>query len=74
VPLIKVFELRTGIESLYRVDLHSSPLNGTNPFTGNPDLVTDVTDLLLWNNATAGVTFDDDSRHTLALKSELLTS
>jgi hypothetical protein len=67
VPLIKVFEPRTGIESLYRADLNSSPLNGTNPFTGTPDLVTDVTDLLLWNNATAGVTFDDDHGFTMTL-------
>ena len=69
VPSIKVLDTRTGMESLYSVELKQS-FNGTNPFTGDPDLVTDVTDVLLWNNATAGVSFDDDSGVTLALKLE----
>jgi hypothetical protein len=66
VPSIKVHDTRTGIESLYQAQLKQSP-NGTNPFTGNPDLVTDVTDIILWNNATGGVSFDDDSGVTMTL-------
>jgi hypothetical protein len=66
VPSIKVHDTRTGIEILYQVELRSS-INGTNPFTGNPDLVIDVTDIILWNNATGGVSFDDDSGVTMTL-------
>ena len=57
VPLIKAFEPRTG-EALYHADLQMS-MNGTNPYTGKADLVDNLTDIVLWNNATSGVSFDD---------------
>ena len=74
VPLIKAFEPRTG-EALYHADLQMS-MNGTNPYTGKADLVDNLTDIVLWNNATSGVSFDDDHGATLTVllnSSELLT-
>ena len=64
VPLVKV--PGTG-KSLYHADLQVS-MNGTNPYTGKADLVDNVIDIILWNNATSGVTFDDDHGTSLILK------
>ena len=63
--MIKVPDARTG-ESLYQAELKSS-LNGTNPFTGNADSVTTITDLILWNVNPGGLSFDDDHGGTLTL-------
>ena len=35
-------------------------MNGINPFTGKNKTLPDVSGLMLWNNATGGVTFGDD--------------
>ena len=64
VPLIKV--PGTG-KSLYHADLQAS-MNGNNPYTGKADLVDNVIDIILWNNATTGVSFDDDHGTSLILK------
>jgi Prealbumin-like fold domain len=68
VPLLKAFEPRTG-EFLYHGEIQST-MNGTNPYTGAADLVDRVTDLVLWNNATSGVSFDDDNGLAITFKLE----
>ena len=35
-------------------------MNGTNAFTGKNETLLSVNGLVLWNNATGGVTFGDD--------------
>ena len=65
VPLIKVFDPRTG-ERLYDASLQPV-LNGTNPFRGITDSVSDITDLILLSTNPAGVSFDDDHGATATL-------
>jgi hypothetical protein len=54
VPFLEITDPKTG-NQLYRAELESV-INGTNPFTGRPDTVSQITDLLLLkggnNNAT----------------------
>lgn len=63
VPLRKFLDPKTG-ERLYQGDLLST-FNGTNPFNSKPDIVSDITDLMLWSRNPSGVQFDDD--HGIAL-------
>jgi prealbumin domain-containing protein len=61
---IKTIDVITG-ETLYHIDLGPS-ITGTNPFTGRPDTVSKVTELLLWNsNPNTEITFDYD--HTITM-------
>jgi hypothetical protein len=53
-------------ETLYISDL-KSPASGMNPFTERIDTVSEITNLLLWNNNTNGVSFDDDHGVTMTI-------
>jgi hypothetical protein len=44
--------------SLYETNL-GSDISGTNPFTGNQDEVSSITNLFLWNNNQQSIVFDD---------------
>ena len=63
VPLVKV--PGTG-KSLYHADFDGS-VNGTNPFTGNQDSVSEVTDLMLRNPSQSPLNFDDQHGGTITL-------
>jgi hypothetical protein len=59
VPLNKSIETRAG-DQLFYANLGKS-INGTNPFTNKQDsIVEDITDLLLRNNGSKPINFDDD--------------
>lgn len=65
VPLRKFLDPKTG-ERLYQGDLLST-FNGTNPFNSKPDIVNDITDLMLWSRNPSGVQFDGDHGITLTI-------
>ena len=52
--------------SLYETSLGSS-ISGTNPFTGNPDEVSSITNLFLWNNNQQTIAFDNANGVTMDL-------
>jgi hypothetical protein len=52
--------------SLYETSL-GSDISGTNPFTGNPDEVSSITNLFLWNNNQQSIMFDDANGVTINL-------
>jgi hypothetical protein len=49
---------RSQISNTYETDL-GSQISGTNPLTGKQDVVSDITNLFLWNNGNQQVTFGD---------------
>jgi hypothetical protein len=53
-------------ETLYHTDL-GQIITGTNPFTGKPDTILHITDLLLYNNSVSGIQFNDDSELTMTI-------
>jgi hypothetical protein len=53
-------------ETLYHTDL-GQEITGTNPFTGNVDRISHITDLLLYNNNRSAVQFNDDSQLTMTI-------
>jgi hypothetical protein len=53
-------------EMLYHTDL-GQIISGTNPFTGKPDTISHITDLLLYNNSMSGIQFNDDSELTMTI-------
>jgi hypothetical protein len=53
-------------ETLYHTDL-GQKITGTNPFTGNVDTISHITDLLLYNNNRSSVQFNDDSQLTMTI-------
>ena len=52
--------------SLYETNL-GSDISGTNPFTGNQDEVSSITNLFLWNNNQQTIAFDDANGVTIDL-------
>ncbi len=52
--------------SLYETSL-GSDISGTNPFTGNSDEVTSITNLFLWNNNQQSIVFDNANGVTINL-------
>ena len=52
--------------SLYETSL-GSDISGTNPFTGNPDEVSSITNLFLWNNNQQSIVFDNANAVTMNL-------
>lgn len=52
--------------SLYETNL-GSDISGTNPFTGNQDEVSSITNLFLWNNNQQPIVFDDANGVTMDL-------
>jgi hypothetical protein len=52
--------------SLYETSL-GSDISGTNPFTGNSDEVSSITNLFLWNNNQQSIMFDDANGVTINL-------
>ncbi|MDP9289693.1 MAG: hypothetical protein M3P08_16060 [Thermoproteota archaeon] len=52
--------------SLYETSL-GSDISGTNPFTGNQDEVSSITNLFLWNNNQQSIVFDDANGVTMNL-------
>jgi hypothetical protein len=52
--------------SLYETSL-GSDISGTNPFTGNPDEVSSITNLFLWNNNQQTIAFDNANGVTMDL-------
>ena len=56
-------------DALYRTDL-GEVISGTNLFTKKHDVVSDFTDLLLWNNSNSPITFDDSSAVAMTVVSK----
>jgi hypothetical protein len=52
--------------SLYETSL-GSDISGTNPFTGNSDEVSSITNLFLWNNNQQSIGFDNANSVTMNL-------
>ncbi len=52
--------------SLYETSL-GSDISGTNPFTGNSDEVSSITNLFLWNNNQQSIGFDNANAVTMNL-------
>jgi hypothetical protein len=52
--------------SLYETSL-GSDISGTNPFTGNSDEVSSITNLFLWNNNQQSIVFDNANGVTMNL-------
>jgi hypothetical protein len=63
--------ITTGVtgDTLYQTHL-GQVATGTNPFTGNSDIVTHITDLLLYNRGVATIHFDDDSELSMTVISK----
>ena len=57
---------RLQISNIYETDL-GSQISGTNPLTGKQDLVSNITNLFLWNNGNQQVTFGDANAVTMNL-------
>jgi hypothetical protein len=53
-------------QSLYQANLGDT-IRGTNPFKGTTDTVTDITTLMLWNEATSPIQFSDDSQVAMTI-------
>ncbi len=58
--------IRSQISNIYETDL-GSQISGTNPITGKQDVVSDITNLFLWNNGNQQVTFVDANAVTMNL-------
>jgi hypothetical protein len=58
--------IRSQISNIYETDL-GSQISGTNPLTGKQDVVSDITNLFLWNNGNQQVTFVDANAVTMNL-------
>jgi hypothetical protein len=58
--------IRSQISNIYETDL-GSQISGTNPLTGKQDVVSDITNLFLWNNGNQQVTFVDANGVTMNL-------
>ncbi len=56
-------------DALYRTDL-GEVISGTNLFTKKHDVVSDFTDLLLWNDSNSPITFDDSSAVAMTVVSK----
>jgi hypothetical protein len=57
---------KSQISNIFETDL-GSQISGTNPLTGKQDVVSDITNLFLWNNGNQPVTFGDANAVTLNL-------
>ena len=66
VDLHQTLNVIAGKEILYHTDL-GQVISGTNPFSGKPDTVSNVTDLILWNNSIHDVLFNDDNAVTMTI-------
>ncbi len=66
VDLHQTLNVIAGKEILYHTDL-GQVISGTNPFSGKPDTVSNVTDLILWNNSVHDVLFNDDNAVTMTI-------
>ena len=66
VNLHQTLNVIAGKEILYHTDL-GQVISGTNPFSGKPDTVSNVTDLILWNNSVNDVLFNDDNAVTMTI-------
>ena len=53
-------------QSLYQASLGDT-ITGTNPLKGTTDTVTNITTLLLWNEATSPIQFSDDSQIAMTI-------
>jgi hypothetical protein len=53
-------------QSLYEANLGDT-IKGTNPFKGTVDTVTNITALMLWNEATSPIQFSDDSQVAMTI-------
>lgn len=60
LDLKKVLDNTNTKDALYSTDL-GEVISGTNLFTKKHDVVSDFTDLLLWNNSNSPITFGDSS-------------
>ena len=58
--------IKSQISNTYETDL-GSQISGTNPLTGKQDIVSDITNLFLWNNGNQQVTFVDANGITMNL-------
>jgi hypothetical protein len=58
--------IKSQISNTYITDL-GSQISGTNPLTGKQDVVSDITNLFLWNNGNQQVTFVDANAVTMNL-------
>jgi hypothetical protein len=66
VNLHQTLNVIAGKEILYHTDL-GQVIRGTNPFSGQPDTVSNITDLILWNNSIHDVVFNDDNAVTMTI-------
>jgi hypothetical protein len=69
LDLKKVLDNTNTKDALYRTDL-GEVISGTNLFTKKHDVVSDFTDLLLWNNSNSPITFDDSSAVAMTVVSK----
>ena len=58
--------VKSQISNIFETDL-GSQISGTNPLTGKQDVVSDITNLFLWNNGNQQVTFVDANAVTMNL-------
>ncbi|MFL6509298.1 MAG: hypothetical protein ACJ704_15365 [Nitrososphaeraceae archaeon] len=58
--------IKSQISNIFETDL-GSQISGTNPLTGKQDVVSDITNLFLWNNGNQQVTFVDANAVTMNL-------
>jgi hypothetical protein len=66
LDLNQITGLNLDQNSLYETSL-GSDISGTNPFTGNQDEVSSITNLFLWNNNQQSIVFDDANGVTINL-------
>ena len=58
--------IKSQISNTHETDL-GSQISGTNPLTGKQDVVSDITNLFLWNNGNQQITFSDANAVTMNL-------
>jgi hypothetical protein len=58
--------IKSQISNIFETDL-GSQISGTNPLTGKQDVVSNITNLFLWNNGNQQVTFVDANAVTMNL-------
>jgi hypothetical protein len=63
VDLKKTLDNANTGDALYHTDL-GQVISGTNPFTKRHDTVSQITDILLWNNGRSQINFGDNSAVT----------
>jgi hypothetical protein len=66
LDLQKITGSKLDQDSLYETSL-GSDISGTNPFTGNSDEVSSITNLFLWNNNQQSIVFDNTNGVTMIL-------